>query len=82
MFATLFWRIFINWPDFRAFPMPGLLANILNIAVNCVQAVVLLIVMELIDATNPRLRIDQSLRFCGVVFFTVMCGLIFAFIGS
>jgi formate hydrogenlyase subunit 4 len=82
IFATLFWRIFINWPDFRVFPMPGVLATILNVAVNCVQVVVLLIVIELIDVTNPRLRIDQSLRFCGVVIFTVMCGLIFAFIGS
>jgi formate hydrogenlyase subunit 4 len=82
IFATLFWRIFINWPDFRAFPMPDPLATLLNIAANFVQVIVLLIFIELVDVTNPRLRIDQSLRFCGVVIFTVVCGLIFAFIGS
>jgi formate hydrogenlyase subunit 4 len=82
IFATLFWRIFINWPNFHVFPMPDILATILNIAANCGQVVILLVIFALIDVTNPRLRIDQSLRFCGVVVFTVVCGLIFAFIGS
>jgi formate hydrogenlyase subunit 4 len=82
IFATLFWRIFINWPDFHVYSMPDTLAVILNIASNFAQAIVLLIVFALIDATNPRLRIDQSLRFCSTVIFIVMCGLIFAFIGS
>lgn len=82
IFATLFWRIFVNWPDFHAYAMPETIAVILNIVVNFVQVILLLVVFALVDATNPRLRIDQSLRFCGAVIFIVMCGLIFAFIGS
>ncbi len=82
VFATLFWRVFVNWPDFHAYGVAHTLAVVLNIAANALQAVVLLVVLALVDATNPRLRIDQSLRYCSVLIFVVMCGLMFAFIGS
>lgn len=82
IFASLFWRVFVNWPDFHVFEMPATLATCLNVAANFVEVLVLLAVVELIDVTNPRLRIDQSLRYFATIIFLVMCGLAFAFIGS
>ncbi|MBU2497750.1 MAG: NADH-quinone oxidoreductase subunit H [Proteobacteria bacterium] len=82
IFASLFWRVFINWPDFHKFDMPGTLATGLNTAANFVEVLIVLTLVEIIDVTNPRLRIDQSLRYFGTVIFMVMCGLGFAFIGS
>lgn len=82
IFASVFWRIFVNWPDFHKFEMPGILATGLDVAVNFVQVLILLAVVELINVTNPRLRIDQAIRYFGAVIFLVICGLTFAFIGS
>ena len=39
----------------------------MNFAINFAAVLVLSLVVVLIDATNPRLRIDQSLRFFGVL---------------
>jgi len=82
LFASLFFRVFVNWPNFHNFDMPGALATALNIVTNFAEAFLILSVIALIDATNPRLRIDQSLRVFGIVIFMVICGLTFAFIGS
>jgi len=82
LFASLFWRIFINWPHFQGHDMPGVLATALNVTANFVEVLILLAVVALVDATNPRLRIDQSVRYFGAVVFLVLCGLAFAFIGS
>jgi formate hydrogenlyase subunit 4 len=82
IFASLFWRVFVNWPDFHRFDMPGVLATALNTAANFVEVLVLLALVEIIDVVNPRLRIDQSLRYFGTVVFMAMCGLGFALIGS
>jgi formate hydrogenlyase subunit 4 len=82
IFASLFWRIFVNWPDFHNYYMPKMLAITLNTAVNFIEVIILLALVELIDVTNPRLRIDQSVKYFGMIIFMVMCGLIFALIGS
>jgi formate hydrogenlyase subunit 4 len=82
IFASLFFRVFINWPNFHNYGMPGFLATMMNIATNIAEVLIVLVIVELIDVTNPRLRIDQSMRFFGMIIFMVMCGLIFALIGS
>jgi formate hydrogenlyase subunit 4 len=82
IFASLFWRVFVNWPNFHDTGMPAALATGLNILSNFVEVLILLAVIELIEVTNPRLRIDQSLRYMGTIIFLTMCGVAFALIGS
>ncbi|HEX7486109.1 MAG TPA: NADH-quinone oxidoreductase subunit H [Vicinamibacterales bacterium] len=62
VFGSLFFNLFIGWPRVAGGSVAGAL---LNFAVNFVAVLVLSLVVVLIDATNPRLRIDQSLRFFG-----------------
>ena len=82
IFASLFWRVFVNWPNFHNYQIHHTLATVLNTVTNLAEAIVLLAIVELIDVTNPRLRIDQSLKYFGTIIFMVMCGLAFALIGA
>ncbi|MBU1626492.1 NADH-quinone oxidoreductase subunit H [bacterium] len=82
IFASVFCRIYLNWPNFHNYFMPDIIATCLNIVVNIIEVFIILTIIELIDVTNPRLRIDQSLRYFGMIIFMVMCGLAFAIIGS
>jgi formate hydrogenlyase subunit 4 len=82
IFASLLCRIFINWPNFTATMMPQFLATGLNVIINMVQVLIVLLFIEVIDVVNPRLRVDQSIKYYGSLIFAVICGLTFAFIGS
>jgi formate hydrogenlyase subunit 4 len=62
VFGSLFFNLFIGWPRVAGGTVAGALVNF---AVNFAAVLALSLVVVLIDATNPRLRIDQSLRFFG-----------------
>jgi formate hydrogenlyase subunit 4 len=62
VFGSLFFNLFVGWPRVAGGSVAGALVNF---AVNVVAVLALSLVVVLIDATNPRVRIDQSLRFFG-----------------
>ncbi len=62
VFGSLFFNLFIGWPRVAG---GGAAGALVNFAVNFAAVLVLSLVVVLIDATNPRVRIDQSLRFFG-----------------
>ena len=62
VFGSLFFNLFVGWPRVAGASVAG---TLVNFAVNFVAVLVLSLVVVLIDATNPRVRIDQSLRFFG-----------------
>lgn len=64
VFGALFFRLFVGWPRVAGWGMVGALANVV---VTMAAVLALGLVVVLIDATNPRLRIDQSLRLFGVL---------------
>jgi len=55
VFCSVFCQIFIPWP------MTGYLA--LDALINLAKVLVLVLVIGLIDVVNPRLRIDQAVRY-------------------
>ncbi len=59
VFGSLFFNLFVGWPRVTGWGAAGALVNF---AVTFAAVLVLSLVVVLIDATNPRLRIDQSLR--------------------
>jgi len=82
IFSSLLWRVFINWPDFhRLFP-GSLLADIFGLLSNLIEVFLILAVIALIDVVNPRLRIDQALRYYGTVAVVAVCGLALALLGA
>ena len=62
VFGSLFFNLFVGWPRVAGASVAG---TLVNFVVNFVAVLVLSLVVVLIDATNPRVRIDQSLRFFG-----------------
>ncbi|MBP1633836.1 MAG: respiratory-chain dehydrogenase, subunit 1 [Acidobacteria bacterium] len=62
--GALFFHLFVGWPRIAGWGALGALGNLV-ITFGAVLALSLVVV--LVDATNPRLRIDQSLRFFGVL---------------
>ncbi len=64
VFGALFFHLFVGWPLVSGWGAAG---AVVNIAVTFAAVLVLGLVVVLIDATNPRLRIDQSLRVFGVL---------------
>ncbi|MFB3880867.1 MAG: respiratory chain complex I subunit 1 family protein [Armatimonadota bacterium] len=64
-------------------PLPRFHLWIANLALNLGALAVLVLVVGLVNAVNPRLRIDQSMSyFSRVVVFVALGGLIFASIGA
>ena len=55
VFCSVFCQIFIPWP------MTGHLA--LDVLINLAKVFVLVLVIGLIDVVNPRLRIDQAVKY-------------------
>jgi len=62
VFGSLFFNVFVGWPRLDG---AGAAGALLNFGVNFVAVMALSLLVVLVDATNPRLRIDQSLRFFG-----------------
>ncbi len=64
VFGALFFHLFVGWPRVSGWGAVGAVANVV---VTFAAVLMLGLVVVLIDATNPRLRIDQSLRVFGVL---------------
>ena len=78
IFGALFFHLFVGWPQVAGW---GVLGALVNVAVTFAAVLVLSLVVVLIDATNPRLRIDQSLRVFGVLIGVAVLGAGLAAIG-
>jgi formate hydrogenlyase subunit 4 len=74
IFASLLVTIFFPWPRIGT---PAL-----AILVNLVKVAIMLLLVGVIDSVNPRLRIDQAIRFYGALIFVAFAGLAFAIVGS
>ena len=74
IFASLFFSIFLPWPYFQFAP--------LNIIVNLIKIVIFVFIVGVVDSVNPRLRIDQSVKYFGLVIFFAFAGLAFALVGA
>ncbi|MCI0511805.1 NADH-quinone oxidoreductase subunit H [candidate division KSB1 bacterium] len=73
IFASIFISVFIPWPVISFQP--------LAILVHFVKMLIMLIVVAVVDVVNPRLRIDQAIRYFGLIIFVAITGLAFAIIG-
>lgn len=74
IFASLFFSIFLPWPNFQFAP--------LNIIMNLIKVGVFIFIVGVVDSVNPRLRIDQSVKYFGIVIFIAFVGLAFALVGA
>ena len=75
IFASVLVQVFVPWPRSGFWPV--------NLAVNFASISVLVLLVGLVNAVNPRLRIDQSMSyFARIVVFVALAGLVFATIGA
>jgi len=74
IFAALFISLFVPWPQVSSF--------VLNLIVVLAKVLVLLLAVGVVHVVNPRLRVDQAVRYFGLLIFTSLIGLAFALIGS
>ncbi len=74
IFASLFVSIFIPWLHSGNF--------LLNLLFTFLKILVLLLLVGVVHVVNPRLRIDQSIRYFLILIFVASIGLAFALIGS
>ncbi len=74
IFASILATIFFPWPRIGE--------PVLAVVVNLAKVVVILLLVGVIDSVNPRLRIDQAIRFYGAMIFVAFAGLAFALVGS
>ncbi len=74
IFASIFVAVFVPWPVTSSF--------LLNLLFTLLKVVVLLVVVGVVHVVNPRLRIDQAVKYFGVMIFVSLIGLAFALVGS
>lgn len=74
IFAALFVSLFIPWPVFAGYG--------LNLLFGLLKVVVVLLLVGVVHVVNPRLRIDQAVRYFGVLIFVALIGLTFALVGA
>jgi hydrogenase-4 component C len=68
--GSLFFNLFVPWPRLPG----GFLGGLGNMVINYLAVMILGLVVVLVDATNPRLRIDQSLKFFGGLVVVALVG--------
>jgi len=73
IYASLFMDIFVPWPHTGILP--------LDVLVHLVKILVVVLVVGLIEVVNPRLRIDQALKFYAGVTLVALVALAYAVIG-
>jgi formate hydrogenlyase subunit 4 len=73
VFALLLVEVFVPWPHLGFLPI--------DLALALVKALVVLLLVAVIDVVNPRLRVDQALRYYLRVGFSALAALAFAVIG-
>ncbi len=74
IFASIFVSIFVPWPYKGNF--------IVDFIITLVKIVILLLIVGVVHVVNPRLRIDQAIRYFGILIFVSLIGLAFALVGS
>lgn len=74
IFASIFVSIFVPWPHVGIF--------VLDLLITLAKVLVLLVIVGVVHVVNPRLRIDQAVRYFGLLIFIAFIGLAFALIGS
>lgn len=74
IFAALFVSLFIPWPVFAGYG--------LNLVFGLLKIAVVLLLVGVVHVVNPRLRIDQAVRYFGVLIFVALIGLTFALVGA
>jgi len=78
VFASLFLNLFIGLPRVAGWGLPG---GVVNLVINFIGVMVVAVFVVLVDATNPRLRIDQSMRFFGGLIGVSLVGVALAAFG-
>ncbi len=74
IFASLFVQVFVPWPR---------TGNLIwDILIHLAKVFVLVLIIGLIDVVNPRLRIDQAVKYYLVLVFFSLAGIAFAVIGA
>lgn len=73
IFSFMLVALFIPWPRIGFEP--------LSLVINLVKVLVVYFVVGVVDAINPRLRIDQSMVYMSRVLFVSLAALAFAIIG-
>ncbi len=74
IYSSLFLELFIPWPKTHILP--------LDIIINLVKVLIVMLFVGLIDVVNPRLKIDQALKYYTGVSIVALIGLAFAIIGA
>ena len=74
IFASILAAVFLPWPRVGA--------PVLAVVVTLLKVVVILLLVGVIDSVNPRLRIDQAIRFYASMIFLALAGMAFALVGS
>jgi len=72
IFASLFCQIFVPWP--------ATFTLWLDVPINLLKVLIVIVFICLIDVVNPRLRIDQAIRYFLVMVFVALMGLVFALV--
>jgi formate hydrogenlyase subunit 4 len=73
VFCSVFCQVFIPWP------MMGHIAW--DVLIHLVKVFVLVLILALIDVVNPRLRIDQSVRYYLCLGFVSLSAMVLALAG-
>jgi formate hydrogenlyase subunit 4 len=75
VFSSVLVQVFVPVPRFKLWPA--------DLALNLAGVTVLVLIISLVNAVNPRLRIDQSMAyFSRIVVFVAVAALVFASIGA
>jgi formate hydrogenlyase subunit 4 len=73
LFALLLVELFFPWPRVGILPV--------DLGISLVKVLLVLVLVAVVDVVNPRLRIDQAMRYYLGVAFTSLAALAFAVIG-
>jgi formate hydrogenlyase subunit 4 len=71
--ASLFLEIFIPWPKTGFYP--------LDLIIHLIKVLMVLLLVGVVDAVNPRLRVDQAIRYFSGIWVIVALAIAFAMIG-
>ena len=74
LLAVVLVEVFCPWPHFGIYPA--------DLAVTAVKVVAVLVLVELVDVVNPRLRVDQAMGYYMRVAVSSLAALAFAVIGK
>jgi len=74
LLAVLLVEVFCPWPRFGIYPM--------DLVLTAIKVVIVLVLVEVVEVVNPRLRIDQAMAYYMRVAVSSLAALAFAVIGK